>query len=272
MSTPNLKRSPTSDGANRAKKVRKNVKTENIVPMSQVVEETPTYEADLNNFLLTHAFNEDDGTLTRVENSDNNEHIPENAQRGNKGPLYSEKIYFINKSHTKWVAVGLCSEMFFEPVVRIMGKGQCITLKEVDWKNILSYKSTITSSFGSRAPSQLVLCGINIACEWIENARKILKLERNAESVYLAYDSLHELWKVGDVINTRFEILKNLEYKTYYDEVIKTVSAMAGDMKQNVVAVMNGTCCEQTCITKELLLYGVDKILWDIDLHNLFNK
>ncbi|KAF5274924.1 hypothetical protein FQR65_LT16835 [Abscondita terminalis] len=54
----------------------------------------------------------------------------ESDTKGCKARLYAECMYPLNKSHSKWIKVGLIGEIQFEPVVKFMDKGQNLTLTE----------------------------------------------------------------------------------------------------------------------------------------------
>lgn len=228
--------------------------------------------ADLSPFIMTQSVNGNNEVVSRIDNMESLTNMSDSTVRASRGPLFSETVYALNKSRTKCVAIGLSADLHFEPVVRLMGKGQCLTLTENDWHNIIMYKSTITNSFANQSPSQIVLCGVSISCDWMENVCKILKLERGGEYVYIAYESLHELWNVADLVATRLKLLRTVNYKAYYDSVINALAAMDGDVKRNMLTMLNESCSEQICISKEVMLYNFDKILLDVDLFKLFHN
>ncbi|KAK4882448.1 hypothetical protein RN001_005767 [Aquatica leii] len=136
--------------------------------------------------------------------------ISNNVGKGSNARLYAQSTFALNKSQTKWISVGLCAELQFDPVVKLMGKGQCITLTEIEWKTLVCYRSIITNSFAGYAttPSYHEVCGVKITMEWMNKAKKVLKMQRAEETIYLAYDSVHEMWKLCDLIMTRLELLK----------------------------------------------------------------
>ncbi|KAK4886038.1 hypothetical protein RN001_002309 [Aquatica leii] len=185
-------------------------------------------------------------------------------------PKCSDPLTLSNGQYVgKTVTPGLCAELQFDPVVKLMGKGQCITLTEIEWKTLVCYRSIITNSFAGYAttPSYHEVCGVKITMEWMNKAKKVLKMQRAEETIYLAYDSVHEMWKLCDLIMTRLELLKRLEYKRYYDSIIDTIALKGGDVKEGIIRIVSKICVsEYSCITKELLIFGMDKILLDIDL------
>ncbi|KAK4885272.1 hypothetical protein RN001_001543 [Aquatica leii] len=189
--------------------------------------------------------------------------------KGSNARLYAQSTFTLNKSQTKWISVGLCAELQFNVVVKLMGKGQCITLTEIEWRTLVCYRSIITNSFTGYAttPSYHEVCGVKITTEWMDKAKKVLKMQRAEETIYLAYDSVHEMWKLCDLIMTRLELLKRLEYKRYYDSVIDTIALKGGEVKEGIIRIVSKICVsEYSCITKKLLIFGMDKILLGIDL------
>ncbi|KAK9711736.1 hypothetical protein QE152_g25299 [Popillia japonica] len=52
--------------------------------------------------------------------------------------LLGEKLYFLNKSHSKWICVGLLPDLDFEPTIKIVGvKKQCIAFNEAEWERFM---------------------------------------------------------------------------------------------------------------------------------------
>ncbi|KAK4886148.1 hypothetical protein RN001_002419 [Aquatica leii] len=56
--------------------------------------------------------------------------------KGSNARLYAQSTFALNKSQTKWISVGLCAELQFDPVVKLIGKEQCITILFLDEFNI----------------------------------------------------------------------------------------------------------------------------------------
>lgn len=59
-------------------------------------------------------------------------------------PLLTPVTYFLNKSKSKWICVGLDSDFNFEPVIRLMGnRGQGVTLNADTWSDFNAVLITV---------------------------------------------------------------------------------------------------------------------------------
>lgn len=184
-------------------------------------------------------------------------------------PLLSQSTYFLNKSNSKWVCTGLDVDLFFEPTVKIIGmKKQSISMNEEEWRRFTLWKCKIMKYFTDEANEFPILHNLNIRMTFgcFDGVNKILKLEKNGGCLYIAYEGLLELWRLQELIDSRLDNLKSIEYGKYYKELIDALIAGEGDLKENVEKVMNGTVSERVCITKELLVYGLRKMYRDVQL------
>ena len=111
--------------------------------------------------------------------------------------------------------------------------------------------------------------GFQISCEWIENHKKVLKIVHGNEWFYLAIEGLMEVWKYQEVVSTRLEYLKYLNMKAYYSQVMDVVTSMEGDLKTNVLQVINGNITEHLCTMKEFILFAFERIKFDYELRKM---
>ena len=192
-------------------------------------------------------------------------------------PLICQHPYYLNKSMTKFVAVGLKIEWNLDPAVCILGRArqgtQCITFTIEQWHEFIKHADIITQYCSNMQTQEICpvmqQVGFKITCEWIENRTKVLKIVHGDEWLYLALDGLLELWKHKDIISTRLEYLKYLNMKDYYNQVMNIVTSMEGDLRRNVLHISNGEVTEQLCIMKEIILYGFDRLKFDFDVRKM---
>lgn len=185
-------------------------------------------------------------------------------------PLLSQNIYFLNKSHSKWVCVGLDINLYYEPVIRIVGlKKQSITMNLEQWKKFVISKLRIMSCFNKSNPvySVFKIGDIKISYDCFDGVNKILKMEKHGECLYISHEGLIELWHIIELINIRIENLKVLDYGKYYKNFIERLSMMEGDVKTNMENLIEGLKSESVCITKELMTYGLKKIMFDLQFY-----
>ncbi|KAK9674695.1 hypothetical protein QE152_g40928 [Popillia japonica] len=90
--------------------------------------------------------------------------------------LLGEKLYFLNKSHSKWICVGLLPDLDFEPTIKIVGvKKQCIAFNEAEWERF-----------------------------------------RGEGTVFLSYEGLLELLRLRKIVSSRVSLLKSMKFKPYF--------------------------------------------------------
>ncbi|KAK4882536.1 hypothetical protein RN001_005855 [Aquatica leii] len=81
----------------------------------------------------------------------------------------------------------------------------CETVPHVNVKSVES--STADDLCGpvdgyATTPSYHEVCGVKITKELMDEAKEVLKMQRAEETIYLAYDSVYEMWKLCDLIMT----------------------------------------------------------------------
>lgn len=187
-------------------------------------------------------------------------------------PLLSPITYYLNRSKSKWVTVGLHIENNFEPVVRLSGtRNQSLTLDLPNWKLITDNIKTINSHFDdtTNRKDKIHLNGLTLSYDVLDSSTKVIKMDNGCEYIYLSYETLRELWRFEDVINCRMAYLEDLHYAQYYFSCVDMIATNpGGDIADKMRSLCNNTATDYTCITTELLLFGIDRIKSDIDLLN----
>ena len=92
---------------------------------------------------------------------------------------------------------------------------------------------------------------------------------RGNEWFYIAIEGLIEVWKYQKVISYRLEYLKYLNMRTYYNHVMDVVTSMEGDLKTNILQVINGNVTEHSCTMKEFILFGFERLKFDYELRKM---
>lgn len=219
---------------------------------------------------LSQAYFNDDIVETNNVSRDDETEVRSMYESVMDMPLLSQSIYFLNKSHSKWVCVGLDMNLYYEPIIRIVGlKKQSMTMNLEQWKKFVINKIRIMSCFNRSNPvySVFKIGDIKISYDCFDGINKILKMEKNGECLYISHEGLIELWHIIELINFRIENLKMLDYGKYYKNFIERLSMMEGDVKSNMEKLTEGPKSESICITKELMAYGLKKIMFDLQFY-----
>ncbi|KAF5280234.1 hypothetical protein FQA39_LY18094 [Lamprigera yunnana] len=120
--------------------------------------------------------------------------------------LLNQTIYYLNKSKSKWISVGLYYPFEFASVVKIFGSSkQYVIFKKEEWiqfheqrKNINKYFQTFDTMWKPRQIGSKTL-----TFEMIE-VKMILKIEdMSGNKFYLGWESVPEVWSLELVLRYR---------------------------------------------------------------------
>ncbi|KAF5278050.1 hypothetical protein FQA39_LY18404 [Lamprigera yunnana] len=156
--------------------------------------------------------------------------------------LLNQTIYYLNKSKSKWISVGLYYPFEFASVVKIFGRSkQYVIFKEEEWiqfheqrENINKYFQTFDTMWKPRQIGSKTLTFEMI----IE--KKILKIEdMSGNEVYFGWESVSEVWSLESVFRYRLSYSSGSNFKYLYEDVIRAVAEMSGDVKINIYNIIN---------------------------------
>ncbi|KAF5283052.1 hypothetical protein FQA39_LY17437 [Lamprigera yunnana] len=185
--------------------------------------------------------------------------------------LLNQTIYYLNKSKSKWISVGLYYPFEFASVVKIFGRSkQYVIFKEEEWiqfheqrENINKYFQTFDTMWKPRQIGSKTL-----TFEMIEE-KKILKIEdMSGNEVYLGWESVSEVWSLESVLRYRLSYSSGSNFKYFYEDVIRAVAEMSGDVKINIYNIINRLSekSDDVCCMLEVLLFMPEKALFDVQL------
>ncbi|KAF5274889.1 hypothetical protein FQA39_LY07071 [Lamprigera yunnana] len=185
--------------------------------------------------------------------------------------LFNQKIYYLNKSKSKWISVGLYYSFEFASVVKIFGRSkQYVIFKEEGWiqfheqrENINKYFQTFDTMWKPRQIGSKTL-----TFEMIEEM-KILKIEdMSGNEVYLGWESVSEVWSLESVLRYRLSYFSGSNFIYFYEDVIRAVAEMSGDVKINIYNIINRLSekSDDLCCMLEVLLFMPEKALFDVQL------
>ncbi|KAF5294220.1 hypothetical protein FQA39_LY13468 [Lamprigera yunnana] len=70
--------------------------------------------------------------------------------------------------------------------------------------------------------------------------KKILKIEdMSGNEVYLGWESVSEVWSLESVLRYRLSYSSGSNFKYFYEDVIRVVAEMSGDVKINIYDIIN---------------------------------
>ncbi|KAF5291673.1 hypothetical protein FQA39_LY14310 [Lamprigera yunnana] len=156
--------------------------------------------------------------------------------------LFNQTIYYLNKSQSKWISVGLYYPLDLASVVKILRRSkQYVIFKEEEWiqfyeqrENINKYFQTFDTMWKPRQIGSKTL-----TFEMIEE-KKILKIEdMSGNEVYLGWESVSEVWSLESVLRYRLSYSSGTNFKYFYKDVIRAVAEMSGDVKINKYNIIN---------------------------------
>ncbi|KAF5281562.1 hypothetical protein FQA39_LY05097 [Lamprigera yunnana] len=104
--------------------------------------------------------------------------------------------------------------------------------------------------------------------EMIEE-KKILKIEdMSGNEVYLGWESVSEVWSLESVLRYRLSYSSGSNFKYFYEDVIRVVAEMSGDVKINIYNIINRLSekSDDVCCMLEVLLFMPEKALFDVQL------
>ncbi|KAF5287844.1 hypothetical protein FQA39_LY15658 [Lamprigera yunnana] len=107
-----------------------------------------------------------------------------------------------------------------------------------------------------------------LAFEMIEE-KKILKYEdMSGNEVYLGWESVSEVWSLESILRYRLSYSSGSNFKYFYEDVIRAVAEMSGDVKINIYNIINRLSekSDDVCCMLEVLLFMPEKALFDVQL------
>ncbi|KAF5281816.1 hypothetical protein FQA39_LY05030 [Lamprigera yunnana] len=190
--------------------------------------------------------------------------------------LLNQTIYYLNKSKREWISIGLYYPFEFASVVKIFGTTHYVIFKEEEWikfheqrENINKYIQTLDTMWKPRQIGSKTL-----TFEMIEE-KKILRIEDMCgNEVYLGWESVSEVWSLESVLRYRLSYSSGSNFKYFYEDVIRAVAEMLGDVKINIYNIINRLSekSDDVCCMLEVLLFMPEKPLFDVQLERRILK
>ncbi|KAF5296803.1 hypothetical protein FQA39_LY12321 [Lamprigera yunnana] len=154
--------------------------------------------------------------------------------------LLNQTIYYLNISKSKWTSLRLYYPFEFASVVKSCD--MILTPRQIGSKTL--------------------------TFEMIEE-KKILRIDDMCgNEVYLGWESVSEVWSLQTVLSYRLSYSFGINFKHFYDNLIRAVAEMSGDVKINMYNIVNRLSekCDDMCCMLDILLFMPGKTLFDLQL------
>jgi hypothetical protein len=191
-----------------------------------------------------------------------------------KMSLVNQNIYFLNKSRSKCVAIGLSPQLSFAPVVKIFGtKNQCAIFDKNEWNIILEHQGIIENYF-REGDCQWPPIEVGSKKIWFQTIqyKKIIKVQSYDSELFLGWESITELWSLLSLMNYRIEVLTHENFKGFYSSLIKGIVDMSGEFKDNIEDVLRQlkeTKSDNVSNMMEVSHFMPEKIIEDLNTAKL---
>lgn len=197
--------------------------------------------------------------------------VDENVGTRNKQSQYPVLLncssYPLNKSKSKFVAVGLSSYTGFAPMVQLYGhKADWVTFDEAEWKDLLENQGVITNSMCSREDSHHVLhIGTKIFVFHDIGSTRVVTIRSINSEICLAFESVCELWDMVRLVENRIYMLKGQNFSEFYINLIKGVAHLPGDHITNILNVLSDLIgFDNAACMHEMLKFAYDVVHFDL--------
>ncbi|KAB0792614.1 hypothetical protein PPYR_11270 [Photinus pyralis] len=185
--------------------------------------------------------------------------------------LINESRYELNKSGTKYVCVGLSPQILFTPAVKICGnKSRGVIFNRNEWCALVENQGIITNYFYS-VDSPWVPMKIGSKTIYFEtiNKTKVIRVVDFLDvEIYLGWESLEQLWKILNIVAYRIICLAELNFNSFYNNVVNVVVDMVGDVKENInqiIIPLQDVYDEKVSCMMEVVEFAANKLYGDIE-------
>ncbi|KAF5282849.1 hypothetical protein FQA39_LY17470 [Lamprigera yunnana] len=144
--------------------------------------------------------------------------------------LFNRTIYYLKKSKSKWISVGLYYPFKFASVVKIFGRSkQYVIFKEEEWIQFHEQRENINKLFQSFDTmwKPRKIGSKTLTFEMIEE-NKILRIKDICgNEVYLGWESVSEVWSLESVLSYRLSYSSGSNIKHFSEDVIRAVAEIS---------------------------------------------
>lgn len=151
--------------------------------------------------------------------------------------IVNEKRFHLNKSKSKFVAVGLSYDFCFKPCITFSGnKTRPVLFNEFEWRDLLQYQGLLTNYFYSREVFAPIITSTFTLNFETYNDVKYIKLEgKNDSYICFGIESITQLWLLLPLIDYKLNMLKKQDFQTYFNTKVTIAHSRDGDIYQQIL-------------------------------------
>lgn len=155
--------------------------------------------------------------------------------------LLNSKTYYLNKSLSKYISVGLSTRDFSIKVVVGGQNGYTVCFKEEDWKEYVKHQGVITNYFYCSNSTTFPITFDDIVIEFEKTHQlTVIKIKNKYKNyVSLARETVDKLWEIQELINYRIQILKQQEFEKYFGTFQSNVFSPNENILDTIYNVLN---------------------------------
>lgn len=184
--------------------------------------------------------------------------------------LIKQTLYFLNKSKSKFVSIGLAQQLRFTPVVQLWGmKNQGVWFSETEWKQLVENQGVLLNYFyATDTPWSPMKLGFKTIYFQTVEQKRVIKIEDMCETeIYLGWESLLEFVELIPLIDNQLKMISNHQFRNYYNDMLNKIVIMTGDCMVNIKKELQSAKeCANTYAMMELLHFHPEKIAVDLEM------
>ena len=190
------------------------------------------------------------------------------------GTLINERVYYLNKSKSKWISIGFSLERQYKPVLKLGGykNNQNVIFNEDQWISFLNNQGIMQNFIYSNNLGWQPVQGngYEINFVFIGDSRIIKISQYGGNEVFLAGETLKELANLTNLTKYRFDILKSQEFSVYYNILVSGVAPKSGDLIKNIydiISPLSNPNSVNVCCVLELLNFYPYCVIEDVETY-----
>jgi hypothetical protein len=157
-----------------------------------------------------------------------------------KSPItIGERQFYLNKSHSKFVSVGLNYNFNFGICISL-GGAKCanIILSEDEFRRIVDNQGVILNSLYTGENQQTIDCtSFNLEFPRIYDCI-ILKIVKDNLSICFNYDTICNLFDILSLLEYHIDLLKKREFPSYYKLIQSSLMFSKGNLKEEAIKLL----------------------------------
>ncbi|KAI4465034.1 invertebrate gustatory receptor [Holotrichia oblita] len=168
--------------------------------------------------------------------------------------LIGQSSYFLNKSGSKWLTVGLSPAARFIPIVQIKSVNTYIFFTQEEWEEFCKTEG----------------CSPNHQMEASSYRDiQVIRLKSRGQQIVLSTETYNNIYHLQELINQKISILASSDFVSFYNHVLKSCTKMDGDLYSNIITLLATHINSQnTMYMLEVLYITYNTVFLDFEIMN----